>query len=152
MRQGSQVPIQTCCSKITDPIQTYFWTKYRTFTDPVICEIQTYLTKCIIFHISKKLDIKGFIVNMYSFNFPIWHSMLNYKQECWLVMKVNNSNYFYHLTSNFLYLNRWLMKNINFTDHLIQIQTFYRPKSTKRSVLQTQVCKYRPIWEPWWDY
>ena len=39
--QGSQVTIQTCLRKITDPIQTYFWIKYRPFTDPVMYEIQT---------------------------------------------------------------------------------------------------------------
>ena len=31
---------------------------------------------------------------------------------------------------------------------LSQIQTFYRPETAKKSVLQTQVCKYRPTWEP----
>ena len=40
------------------------------------------------------------------------------------------------------------MINTNLTDILTQIQTFYRPKRAKKSVLQTQVRKCRPTKEP----
>ena len=63
------------------------------------------------------------------------------------------------LVQGFLYQIKILMKCIkhqikgcNSTFHR-QLQQninnfFYRPKSSKRSVLQTQVCKYRSTWEP----
>jgi hypothetical protein len=63
-----------------------------------------------------------------------------YETQQWPLLLSTNKQLFIFVTFNKENKN-------NFTDLLTQKQTFNGPQNAKRSLLQTQVCKYRHTWE-----
>ena len=107
--------------ELTDPIQIFFWIKYRPFTDPVMYEITDLVNQiCNFSLLPNNWEIRRSIIEHLSIKLIKWHSFLKPEQDWWQLLIPTNRQFF------------------GFVSLINEKYQFYRPFYTNTDLLQTQ--------------